>query len=243
MRDDTAAPVKIPEPAGPRCCHNLATMDGVALLKQREARCELYRRRQGGAVNPVEWYRAASLFRHLRATSPAVSAFLPIAALCSCPSDTAVVVHLCVQWGGCGLGIVDGALREELCKKVKCSRNEFVNSYNAIVFRLDGGDVRAWGPSTFEYVYEMRDQLTRPGLIRAVRCCLIRSKTWTDQPASVVADEIMSNQASTGYSGSLVTLLLQRPGGDAEHGPKRARRPAEYEVERVERTKLRDNLP
>ena len=37
MRDDTAAPVKIPEPAGPRCCHNLATMDGVALLKPREA--------------------------------------------------------------------------------------------------------------------------------------------------------------------------------------------------------------
>lgn len=212
-------------------------MDGLALLNEREARCEAFRLTQRRAVTVLEWRRAAFLFHHLRATSQSISAFLPIAALCTCPRDTAVVVHFCVQWGGCLLGLENGALRTELCKQVQCTRASFIEAYDAIVPRLNGGDVRAWGPSTFEYVYEMRDRLTRKELVLATRCCLIRSKTWSDEPASAVAAQIIDNQSDKGYCGNLVTLLLEKPGGNAEQGHKRVRPVVDNEAHCVVRVK------
>lgn len=214
--------------------------DGLRLLRAREARCEAFRLSQQGEVDPVEWCRAAALLRHLRAWSPAVSAFMPIAALCTCPATTAVVVHLCVQWGGCELQLVDGKLRKELCRQAGCSRSEFIAAYDTIMPKLDGGDVRAWGPSSFEYVYEQRSQLTRHALVLAVRACLIRSKRRTSSPASEVAASVLADSSAAGYAGSLVTRLLQKTGECAEERHSRVRPVPDDQVERVVRMKCDD---
>ena len=205
------------------------------MLRRREARCEAYRVRHRAEIDVNEWRRAAGLLRQLQASSESVSAFLPIAALCTCAPATAVVVHLCVQWGGCDLGLLDGPLRKKLCQVTQVTRPEFDSAYDAIVNKLDGGNVRAYGPSTFEYIYEARGRLTKQGLISAVRCCLLRSQTWSDQPASAVAARIISDSSATGYAGNLVTLLLQKTGDQpSKQSHKRVRPPVEYEVERVD---------
>lgn len=209
--------------------------EGVAVLRRREARCEAYRLFHRAAVDAGEWRRAAGLLRQLQASSESVSAFLPIAVLCTCAPTTAVVVHLCVQWGGCDLGLLDGPLRKKLCQLTQVTRSKFDSAYDAIVNKLDGGNVRAYGPSTFEYIYEARGRLTKQGLISAVRCCLLLSQTWSDQPASAVAARIIRDSSATGYAGNLVTLLLQKAGDQpAEQSHKRVRPPVEYEVERVD---------
>ena len=204
-------------------------------MRWREGRCEAFRLKQRAGVDQNEWLRAASLLRRLKASPVSVSTFLPIAALCTCAASTAVVVHLCVQWGACELQLVDSALRDWVCTRTRITRNAFNKAYDAIVPQLDGGDVRAWGPSSFEYLYEARDQLSMQQLVMAVRCCLVRSKAWSDKPASVVAAEIIQDSSATGFAGNLVTLLLQKPGNDsAKQCHKRVRPPVEYEIQRVE---------
>lgn len=208
---------------------------GVAVLRKREARCEEYRVQHRAEVDANEWRRAATLLRQLQASSESVSAFLPITALCTCAPSTAVVVHLCIQWGGCDQGLLDGALRKRLCKATQVTRSAFDRAYDVIVNKLDGGNVRAWGPSTFEYVYEARGRLTKQELISAVRCCLLQSQTWSDRPASLIAAGIIGNSSATGYAGNLVTLLLQKAGDQSsEQSHKRVRPPVKYEVERVD---------
>lgn len=211
-------------------------------LKRRESKCECRRLTNRLKVDLNEWHRAARLLVGLAAEAQAISCFTQITPMCASAEDTACVVYMCVQYGGCASGLCDKMLRQWVCKRAPCTFAAFSEAQARFFHATGGYDPRGWGPSQFEFVQLFRSCIPKNSFVRLARRCIIDSQQWSIYPASRRARNALIDATTppTANAGKLVGLLLKEPGGDAEGCHRRVRPVPDYEVERIKRVKRDD---
>lgn len=178
-------------------------------LRARARRTDAARLGHARSSSPVWWKLAATCLRSARADPHSIAAFMALSGLCQSRATAAAVAYFCMGWGEKELPLADKALIEWLCRKAKLTRPTFDAAFGEIG-DLTGWDVRAFGPSTFEYILLVRTGLSKPEFVKAAAECLVRAQKFDARSAETVAAEIL--QAPTracGYAGNLVKLLVK----------------------------------
>ena len=154
------------------------------------------------------WDMAAACLRLVRAEPPAVNAFLPLSPLCQCVGSAAVIVYFCCAWGGKGLPKEGKAFIRYLCRRLPDLDRPTFDAAFDVFCEVTGTDVRGFGPSTYEFVLCMGENLTQRQKIRAARHCLVWARQGDPRSAQQAATEIFTSSAAPeGRAGNLVALL------------------------------------
>lgn len=209
-------------------------------LRAREGKCECRRLTGRLKVDVLEWHRAARLLVKLGAEAQAISCFTQLTPMCASAEDTACVVYMCVQYGGCTDGLCDKALRRWLCRRAPCTAAAFSEAQTRFFHASGGYDPRCWGPSEFEFVQLFRSCIPKNDFVRLARRCIIDSQQWSVRPASLRAENALIDASTppAAKAGNLVSLLLKEASNDdAESGHRRVRPVPGYEVEHIKRMK------
>ena len=177
-------------------------------LLAREARTAACRAEWAGSAPVAEyWDQAALCLRRMRAEPGAICAFLPLSPLCRCPGSAAVVVYFCSSWGGKALPKEGKDLIEYLCGHIPGLDRPAFDAASVRFCAATGADVRAFGPSAYEYCLAWEPPPTKQQRVRAARECLIRAQTAEPRGPLAVATEIMeADGTSVGRAGNLVAL-------------------------------------
>ena len=182
-------------------------MNDLIARETRTAKCRA--RLAGRAPDAKFWNHAARCLRLVRAESSAVNAFLPLSPLCQCAGSAAVVVYFCVSWGGKALHYDGKKLIEYLCAQIPGLNRVAFDAAESAFCAITGADVRAFGPSVYEYLLALSPRLTKRYRVWAARECLIRAQEPADPrgPLILASEIIQATASSVGLAGNLVGQL------------------------------------
>lgn len=182
-----------------------------ALLRQEKRTAACRAEWAGRSAVAEHWDQATRCLRLVRAEPGAICAFLPLSPLCRSAGSAAVVVYFCVSWGGKALSAEGKDLIKYLCGAIPgLDRRQFDAALPGFC-EATGTDVRAFGPSAYEYCLAWDPPPTKAQRTKAARECLIRAQTADLRGPFAVATDIIgmlgSKGGSVGKAGNLVALL------------------------------------